>query len=206
MYYIKPQTSDEFFAPIIKYIKVSPTSGCNILCEESEAQGIVVDSVPYSIDENNPIPNAELATYSYIADWTPEIQAKYDAIVRDEAIDKRIKKSKEDLAIYLENNPLTWIDGKQYAVTQEKQNILMGNIAAYQIEVQMNPDAELTWNGTGEECTPWTIENLSVLAVAIKNYVKPLVSYQQAKEVELMNCSTSQEVYDVVIDYNEVNK
>ena len=108
------------------------------------------------------------------------------------------------LADYLAGHPLTWTDGKRYSVTEEKQSLLMGNLAAYQLEVQGNPAAEITWNATGEPCTVWKYADLCALAVAIKAYVKPLVAYQQEKEMEIMACETAEAVEAVTLDYGSV--
>lgn len=113
--------------------------------------------------------------------------------------------SKAALADYLDGHPLTWKDGKRYSVTEEKQSLLMGNIAAYQLEVQGDPAAEITWNATGEPCTVWEYADLCALAVAIKAYVKPLVAYQQAKEMEIMACETAEAVEAVTLDYGSVS-
>lgn len=206
MYYIKPQTEDGFFLDKVLYVQQSQTSGSYIQVAEEDAQGIATGSLVYSIDEDNPLPGREMAQVVKDVDWDDEISAKYDVIVRDKAIEQKITESKIMLAQYLESHPLTWTDGKQYNVTQEKQNILMGNLMGYILESQIHSGVELTWNATGEECVPWPFENLSALAVAIKDYVTPLVSYQQTKEVELKNCQTSQAVYNVVIDYDQVNQ
>lgn len=116
----------------------------------------------------------------------------------------KINESKIELATFLANNPIKWKDGKYYSVTQEKQSQLTSIIATYQIEVQSNPSATITWNSTGEECVEWDIKELCALAVAIKNYVKPLVTYQQEKEIEINNAKSVAEVDDVVIDYSSV--
>ena len=116
----------------------------------------------------------------------------------------KIQASKEELAQFLANNPIKWKDGKYYSVTQEKQSQLTSIIATYQIEVQSNPSAVITWNSTGEECVEWDINELCALAVAIKNYVKPLVTYQQEKEIEINNAKSVAEVDSVVIDYSTV--
>ena len=116
----------------------------------------------------------------------------------------KIQASKEELAQFLANNPIKWKDGKYYSVTQEKQSQLTSIIATYQIGVQTNPGATITWNSTGEECVEWNINELCALAVAIKNYVKPMVTYQQEKEVEIRNCKSVAEVDTVVIDYSSV--
>ena len=116
----------------------------------------------------------------------------------------KITESKIELATFLANNPIKWKDGKYYSVTQEKQSQLTSIIATYQIEVQSNPSATITWNSTGEECVEWDIKELCALAVAIKNYVKPMVTYQQEKEIEIRNCKSVAEVDAVEIDYSTV--
>lgn len=116
----------------------------------------------------------------------------------------RIAYSKTALADYLALHPLTWTDGKKYSVTEDKQALLTGNLAAYQLSVTLGQTAELTWNATGEECTVWTFENLAALAIAIKAYVKPLVAYQQAAEVAINACADADAVAAVPLDYGSV--
>lgn len=112
--------------------------------------------------------------------------------------------TKEDLEVFLVEHPLTWVDGNQYSVTAEKQSLLTSQLALYQTATVAGQPYELKWNATGQECVVWTYENLCALALAIDEYVQPLVSYQQRKESEIMGCETIEEVMAVVVDYNEV--
>lgn len=135
-----------------------------------------------------------------------ELEAdRAEAVDLDEVKAASVANSKEALAEYLAAHPLTWTDGKRYSVTEEKQSLLMGNLAAYQLEAQGNPAAEITWNATGEPCTGWEFADLCALAVAIKAYVKPLVAYQQEKEMEIMACETAEAVEAVTLDYGSVS-
>lgn len=153
-----------------------------------------------------------------VADWThPRIEGSTIILSNtapvepaqpslSEAQAQRIAESKTKLADYLASHPLTWTDGKQYSVTEDKQALLTGNLAAYQLAVtlgQTNP--ELTWNATGAICEVWTFENLAALAIAIKAYVKPLVAYQQKAEVAIIGCATVEEVEAVPLDYGSVS-
>lgn len=132
---------------------------------------------------------------------TPEEINPYDI---NKSKNQLINLSKIQLTNYLENNPLLFSDGKYYSVTQEKQNLLNNAIVVYQMKVQSGLPAELKWNATGEECTIWTLEDITALALAIANYVEPLVTYQQAIEVEIRNCRTREELEGIVIDYATV--
>lgn len=115
---------------------------------------------------------------------------------------ERIADSKMALATYLESHPLTWADGKQYSVTAEKQSLLNNALAVYELAIAAGQPAELSWNATGEECTHWEYDALCALALAIAEYVKPLVSRQQAIEVAINAAQTAEEVNDVEISYS----
>lgn len=136
---------------------------------------------------------------------TPEEEEEERLRRLAEAKEQKIAQSKVDLATFLESNPLLWKDGKHYSVTQAKQTQLTSVISLYTIAQQKGEAYDLRWNATGEECVPWTIENLTQLALDIAAYVQPLVSYQQMKEVEVNDCTTEEEVANVEIDYSKVH-
>lgn len=112
---------------------------------------------------------------------------------------QRIAKSKEDLEAYLLTHPLTWTDGEQYAITEEKQNQLTSTLMAAQLDGN-KPE----WNTTGGVCKEWELSELTSLAVAIKNRVKSLVKYQQSKEMELNAATTLDELEKISIDYSSI--
>ena len=118
---------------------------------------------------------------------------------------EKIKQSNDLLEEFLVTHPITWVDGQQYSVTEEKQGLLTSNIALYQLSVQAGNPRELKWNTTGDVCTVWTIENLSALALAIGDYVQPYVTYQQTVEVQIKECTTMEELEAIVIDYSTVS-
>lgn len=117
---------------------------------------------------------------------------------------QRIAETKASLAEWLVKNPLTWKDGKQYAVTQEKQMQLTSTIAVQQVAQAAGVNRQLKWNTTGDECTEWTYEGLCALALAISDYVEPRISIQQATEVAIRDAKTAKEVLTVVWDYDTV--
>ncbi len=119
----------------------------------------------------------------------------------DDLREQRITDSKADLAAWLSENPLTWTDGKKYAVTSEKQAQLTSALAVQQVAQSAGVERELRWNSTGDECTVWQYADLCALALAIAAYVEPRVSIQQAAEVDLRNAATAEEVLSVVWNY-----
>lgn len=116
---------------------------------------------------------------------------------------EKILQSKQQLAEFLENNPLLY-NNELYSVTQEKQSLLTSAIAAYQLKVQANVPAVLKWNTTGDICREFTLEEITGLVVAITEYVQPRVEKQQALEVTINNCTTIEELDNIVIDYEVV--
>ena len=110
--------------------------------------------------------------------------------------------TKAALAEWLAENPLTWTDGKQYAVTQEKQSQLTSTLAVQQVAQAAGVERQLKWNTTGDECTEWTYEGLCALALAISDYVEPRVSVQQAAEVAIREAETVKGALTVVWDYD----
>ena len=119
----------------------------------------------------------------------------------DDLRERRIADSKTDLAAWLSENPLTWTDGKKYAVTSEKQAQLTSALAVQQVAQSAGVERELRWNSTGDECTVWQYADLCALALAIAAYVEPRVSIQQAAEVDLCNAETAEEVLAVAWNY-----
>lgn len=116
----------------------------------------------------------------------------------------KIADSNNLLENYLLDHPMTWTDGKQYTVTLKKQNLLSSQFTLYTIANSLGQSYQFRWNATGEECTDWTLENISAFALSMGVYVQPYVSYQQAKEIEIKNCATVEEVEAITIDYSAV--
>ena len=127
----------------------------------------------------------------------------YNEINLNDVKAAKIAESKNKLAEWLANNPMTYTDGKQYSVTAEKQSLLNGNLSSYERAQGANPSIKypLRWNATGEECTEWEYEDLVGLSLAIAAYVAPKVAEQQAIEIAINACSTIEELNGVVISY-----
>ena len=156
--------------------------------------------------ENPPIINMEgLFLYKYedeqIKEKTPSELRVEKTLLQNKNIhlyqEQAIKESKQKLEEHLRTHPYTWTDGNQYSVTQEKQALLTSQLTLY----AMDPKINLHWNATGQECKTWSITSLTSLAKGISNYVNPLVTYQQRKELEILACETIDELNSVVVDY-----
>lgn len=114
----------------------------------------------------------------------------------------KITESKTKLAQWLAANPMTYTDGKQYSVTEEKQSLLNSNIASYERAKALGIEYPLKWNSTGEECTEWTYEELVTLSLTIAAYVAPKVSKQQSIEISIKSCENTEDLDKIVISYD----
>ena len=119
-----------------------------------------------------------------------------------------ILKSKENLAKYLQTHPLksychNKTEGGYYNCTQEKQNALAGLLLSHTIATNLGQKDVLTWNETEEMCEVYTLEELSQLALEMKEYVKPLVSMQQYIEATIRASNTQQELKSINIEFTD---
>ena len=114
----------------------------------------------------------------------------------------KITESKIKLAQWLAANPMTYTDGKQYSVTEEKQSLLNSNIASYERAKAMGIEYPLKWNSTGEECVEWSYTDLVALSLTIAAYVAPKVSKQQSIEIRIKSCENTEDLDRIVISYD----
>lgn len=120
----------------------------------------------------------------------------------DNAKKIKVELSKTLLDSYLTEHHLLFTEGKYYSVTREKQNLLNNAISVYQMKIQYGEsNPTIKWNATGEQCTEWTINNITALALSIAAYVEPLVAKQQAYEIQINSCTIKEELESMVINY-----
>lgn len=135
---------------------------------------------------------------------TPEeLEAMFEQNKKD-----KVLLSKSLLATYLEEHPITssahgGVEGV-YSVTSEKQSLMMSQYMTYQIAKTVDSSAKLTWNETGKSCEEWTEQDFVQLILEIKEYVYPLVSYQQTLEEQITACTTQEMLDAIVIDFTLV--
>ena len=123
----------------------------------------------------------------------------------DKVKQDKILISKQQLAVWLENNPIFSTihnsSGEYYTVTQEKQTQLTQMITLASLAAQTSQSFTPTWNSTSNICEEWTINELTVLTFQITQYVLPRVKKQQSYEVQIRECQTIEEVESIEIDY-----
>ena len=151
--------------------------------------------------------------YNYKVDLDTKSIIKIEVNENDPTTIKTLKedlilKSKENLAKYLQTHPLksychNKMEGGYYNCTQEKQNSLAGLLLSHTIATNLGQKDVLTWNETEEMCEVYTLEELSQLALEMKEYVKPLVSMQQYIEATIRASNTQQELKSINIEFTD---
>ena len=155
--------------------------------------------------------------YRYISTYE-EIDGKlYETRVLDDSEEllddlkaRRIAQTREDLARYLEENPLVsackgGIE-KKYTVTLEKQNQLTSTVAdflsnALPIILAGTPieqiDLPIYWNAQGDICEKWTYAEIYQLKNEMMSYVRPIVEYQRYLEKTIMEQEAQDKIYEL---------
>ena len=155
--------------------------------------------------------------YRYISTYEERDGKIYETRVLDDSEEllddlktRRITQTREDLARYLEENPLvSSCKGgveKKYTVTLEKQNQLTSTVADFlsnalpailagvAIEAV---DSPIYWNAQGETCELWTYSEIYQLKNEMMAYVRPIVEYQRYLEKTIMEQKTQDKIYEL---------
>lgn len=91
---------------------------------------------------------------------------------------------------------------RRYSITSEKQQYLATMIMTTQAARLSGIDYQPSWNATGEECTyDWTLEELQQLAFEMEAVVRPLISKQQALEVQINQAESLEELQAIDISF-----
>lgn len=201
----------------LRYIKLQ-SNGFVVACEENEGTGVIgsdcdthyvlvrsdtassVNAV--RIIELEEIPS-ELAPGLYKFDAeTGEFVYRYSL---EEAQEMKQEENKTLFAKYLATHPLTWVDGKEYGVTMEDQSEISLNLNQYQIAVQTGVESPtLEWHARHEECTPWSLEQLVALSLAISSAIYPMYRKCQEYKIAIYGATSIAELAAIQLIYGEV--
>lgn len=155
--------------------------------------------------------------YRYISIYEERDGKIYETRVLDDSEElldnlktRRITQTREDLARYLEENPLvSSCKGgveKKYTVTLEKQNQLTSTVADFLsnalpailagVAIE-KVDSPIYWNAQGETCELWTYSEIYQLKNEMMAYVRPIVEYQRYLEKTIMEQEAQDKIYEL---------
>ena len=177
-------------------IEEIPSEVMNTIYKETEVEEL-------SLDEDG----NEITVVRTIKEFVPNLY-KYEngefsyVNTLDEAKLLKQEENKRLFAEYLATHPLTWVDGKQYGITQEDQSEISLNLNQYQIAVTANVTAPiLEWHAQHEECTPWEAETLIALSMAITEAVYPIYHKMQQYKTDIFGATTREDLDNINLVY-----
>lgn len=165
---------------------------------------IISDTKKQAFFSNDGSVETEDNTVSVIWERTGPIIISKEEI--EETKESMIMRSKSALEIFLKRPLISYAYNNTkgyYTVTMEKQNLMMARLMTYNLEKLVNPNAAIKWNEKDKGCEVWSEEDFMKLIADVKNYVDAVVSYQQALEVQIRNCSTMEELESIEINYEQ---
>ncbi len=200
-----------------RYIKLQSSNGIVVACEEEEGTGVIgsngdthytlikadvlnqsnavkvleIETIPSDVTPNYSIYNQEDGTFTSDLD-----QAKYD----------KQEENKKLFAEYLATHPLTWVDGKEYGITQEDQSEISLNLNQYQVALAAEVENHtLEWHARHEECVPWSLEQLSALSLAISNAVYPKYHLMQEYKIQIFEADSIDKLKAIELKYEDTD-
>lgn len=205
----------------IRYIKLQSSNGITVACEEDEGTGVIGSdcNTHYTLikaDMKND-PNAvRVMSFETIPSYVKPQEYKWyagdeetpagfiDRYTLEEAQAIKQEENKMRFAEYLVSHPLTWVDGKQYGVTQEDQSEISLNLNQYQLAVAANVETPtLEWHAQHEECAPWPVEQLVALSMAISQAVYPVYHKMQQYKTAIFNTTSIEELNTIELKYED---
>lgn len=113
----------------------------------------------------------------------------------------RQKENKEALAAFLKANPITWQDGLQYGVTQEDQNEMIADKAAYDLKHAIDPTWALQWHSIKTDCRDFTEEEFLGLMNTIISFVYPYRQLEMKYKEAIYSAQTKEEIMALQFEY-----
>ena len=130
-------------------------------------------------------------------------ELEYEAMSLDEYKEKRQTENKTALAIFLKNNPITWIDGCLYGVTQEDQNEMSLDLSTYQLKKSLgDSNWKLLWHPVKSDSREFTETEFLNLMNAIIEFVYPYRQLEMQYKEAIYTATTKEEIAAVNIVYD----
>lgn len=118
------------------------------------------------------------------------------------AKEARQRENKNALANFLSANPITWTDGGIYGITQEDQNEMIADKAAYELKQALGETAwKLEWHTVHNACKEFTMEEFLGLLNAIVDFVYPYRRLQEEYKEKIYACTTVDELNAIELKY-----
>lgn len=198
MYYIKTVSQEQVVTFVMRphYIKVSPSSSCYIESNEEEAQGIVLNSVPYSINNDNPISGVETAIVISQDDWDEDIQKKY--------ADMQCNNAQQSKLAELSNACNTTINvGTQVQLSDGSTESFTYDLAdqsnvSEMFNAVLLGATEYPYHANDDDCRMYSAQDITTIYVTLSSYKTAQTTYHNQLKQYVKALETADEVNAVV--------
>ena len=113
------------------------------------------------------------------------------------------EENKDTLRQFLQDNPILWQDGNYYGVTQDDQNEMIADKAAYELKHSIGDTSwKLEWHNIKHACREFTVEEFAALLNAIIDFVYPYRKLQETYKEKIYACTTKEQVVALELEYN----
>lgn len=134
-------------------------------------------------------------------------EQRYERLTLEEFQAERQKENKQALSDFLKNNPVLWIDGMYYGVTQEDQNEMIADKTAYEFKKSLGDTSwTLQWHSIHSDCRDFTEEEFAGLLNTIVDFVYPYRQLEMEYKKAIYEATTKEEVAAVNIVYELLSK
>ena len=129
-------------------------------------------------------------------------EQRYERLTLEEFQAERQKENKQALSEFLQNNPVLWIDGMYYGVTQEDQNEMIADKTAYDFKKSLGDTSwTLQWHSIHSDCRDFTEEEFAGLLNMIVDFVYPYRQLEMEYKKAIYEATTKEDVAAVNIVY-----
>lgn len=130
-------------------------------------------------------------------------EQRYEMLTLEEAQTIKQNENKNALADFLENNPIQWIDGLYYGVTQEDQDEMIADKTAYDFKKSLGDDSwKLQWHSIHSACRDFTEEEFAGLLNTIVNFVYPYRQLEMQYKKSIYESTSKDEIMNMSFDYS----
>lgn len=196
----------------IRYIKLQSSNGIVVACEENEGTGVIGSDCDthYTLvkadTQNSPnairvlevdeIPSKVKPNVYKLDEEAEEIEFVYRYTL-DEAKAMKQEENRTQFAKYLASHPITWVDGKQYGITEQDQSEIVLKLSQF----DKTNDLVLEWHAKHEEDVTWDYEDLISLNTEIARAVYPIYHAMQQFKTSIYNSKSIEELENIQITF-----
>lgn len=182
------------------------TSKIQLVTKEGSVYGEYIDYIyVYETLVNGFVLSRIKETKTIIEEETPTVHTPTTeelVLQLESAKELKQNKNKSALANFLASNPIKWTDNLLYGVTQDDQDEMIADKAAYDLKQSLGDTTwKLEWHSLHGACREFTVEEFIGLLNAIVNFVYPYRKLLEEYKTKIYACTTIEELNVIELKY-----